>query len=116
MSNEPKELDSSEDDITSPIWSKDGKQLFYTVQGENESQVIRLNLESDEKALLCSLPNRAVLFSDLINDEWLVAGTIINTDWDSLYLINIHDGTVVKVSALGYDSHVKPFLGALPPQ
>jgi hypothetical protein len=116
MSNEHKELASSQDDISSPIWSKDGRELFYTVQGEKDSQVILLNPDSGEKAALCSLPNRAVLFSDLINDEWLVAGTIINTDWDSLYLVNIHNGTVVKVSTLGYDSHAQPFLGSLPSQ
>jgi hypothetical protein len=66
--------------------------------------------------VLGSLPNRAVLLSDLIDDEWLVAGTIINSNWDSLYILNTHDGTVVKASTLGYDSHVEPFLGALPSQ
>ena len=115
ISNEHKELTSSEDDITSPIWSNDGKSLFYTIQGEKESQVIRLNLDSGEEVVLYSLPNRAVL-SDLINAEWLVTGTIIDTDWDSLYLVNTHNGTVVKVSTLGYGHHVEPFLGSLPPQ
>ncbi len=116
LSNESKELDSSQDVITSPIWSTDGRQLFYTIQEEKKSQVIRLNLESGEKAVVCSLPNSAVLFSDLINAEWLIVGTIIKSDWDSLYLVNVHNGTVVKVSSLGYDSHVEPFLGVLPPQ
>jgi hypothetical protein len=116
QSNEQSELDSSQDDITSPIWSDDGKRLFYTIQGEEESQVIRLNLESDEKVVLYSLPNKTIIVSDLIDDEWLVASTITNTDWDSLYLVNTHNGTVVKISMLSDDSHIKPFLGALLPQ
>ena len=116
LSNEHNELDSSQDEITSPIWSDDGKRLFYTIQEEKESQVIRLDLETNEKAVLYSLPNKAIIVTDLIDDEWLVASTITNTDWDSLYLVNTHSGTVVKISTLSYDSHIKPFLGALPSQ
>lgn len=115
-SNEHKELRSSQDDIASPVWSTDGKKLFYTIQGKKESQVFHLNLDSGEETVLCSLPNRAVLFSNLINDEWLVVGTVANNDWNSLHLVNIHNDNVVKVSTLDYDSNIQPFLGALPSQ
>jgi len=106
-----KEIDSSRDDIASPVWSSDGTKLFYTIQGDTESQIISFNLSSNEKNVLNSVLNRAVLISRLPNSEWLIIGTNLNTQWDNLYLINGSTGELVKISSLGYDSYISPFLG-----
>ena len=108
------EIDSSQDDITSPIWSSDGTKLFYTIQGNTESQVISLNLNSHERIVLNSLSSRAVLISRLPNSKWLIIGTNLDTHWDNLYLINSSTGELVKISPLDYDYYISPFLGLWP--
>ena len=116
VTSESKDLDTSEDDITTPVWSADGKRLFYTLHGDKEGRVVSLNIDSGEKVILCSIPNEAILISTLTGSDWLIAGVRNGGEWDSLYLVNSIDGRLVKVSDLDSDWWTQPFLGEDPVQ
>ncbi|MBC7877404.1 MAG: hypothetical protein H7Y59_09570 [Anaerolineales bacterium] len=111
---ESKELDSSQDDISTPIWSANDEKIFYSIQSEKESSIISLNINSGEKIVLWSVPQKAVLISLLADSDWLIIGTRSNSSnaWDSLYLVDSISGSATKISDLGYDIYIQPFLGS----
>ena len=107
------EIDSSQNEITTPIWSSDSKKLFYTIQGKEESQIIGLDLASGKKTMLNTLSNKADVVSSLQSDDWLVISTRTYYKWDGLYLIHSDKGELVRISTYDYSGNLLPYLGLI---
>ncbi len=54
--SERKLLLSSDKEIATPIWSSDGKSIFYVLHTEDDSTIQQVNISSGQIVIICELP------------------------------------------------------------
>jgi hypothetical protein len=99
--SERKLLLSSDKEIATPIWSSDGKSIFYVLHTEDDSTIQQVNISSGQIETVCELPYWVKLARRFDGSNWLIA------DYESdryraygktsIYLINGDDGNGIRL-------------------
>lgn len=94
---ERKLLLSSDEEITTPIWSLDGKSIYYVLH----NTIQHVNISSGKIETVCTLPYAVELASRFDGSNWLIAdyGSDRYKAYgrSSIYLINGDDGNGIRL-------------------